>query len=51
MKTLVNTYNQGNAVITQYTTGNGLIDLDGIAYEEVESYKDGVWCDTQLVAA
>ncbi len=51
MKILINTYKQGEATITQYTTGKGLIDLDGIAYEEVESYKDGNWCDTQLVEA
>ena len=51
MKKLINTYMQGEATITQYETGKGLIDLDGTAYVEVESYKDGVWCDTQLVEA
>lgn len=49
MNKLINTYMQGEAVITQYETGNGLIDLDGTPYVEVETYKDGVWCDTQLV--
>jgi hypothetical protein len=49
MKTLINTYNQGEAIITQYETGNGLIDLDDVAYKEVETYKDGNWCQTELV--
>jgi hypothetical protein len=49
MKTLVKTYKQGESTITEYETGNGLIDLDGTPYVEVEIYKDGVWCQTTMV--